>query len=124
MGFALFENLLYVYEGGLNVALVRAVLTVPAHMLFAVPMGYYLSLSRFETDGKANMHVAMSLAIPILLHGVFDFILMYSNSIGDSNPMLTVLLVVAFVVFVIAMWRYGLKKIKKHKQTDNQRMTT
>jgi len=121
MGFALFENLLYVYEGGLNVALVRAVLTVPAHMLFAVPMGYYLSLSRFETDGKANMHVAMSLAIPILLHGVFDFILMYSNSIGDSNPILTALLVVAFVVFDIAMWRYGLTKIKKHLLEDKLR---
>ncbi|MFM7983094.1 MAG: PrsW family intramembrane metalloprotease, partial [Candidatus Fonsibacter sp.] len=42
MGFALFENLLYVYDGGMQVALVRAVLTVPGHMLFAIPMGYFL----------------------------------------------------------------------------------
>jgi hypothetical protein len=49
---------------------------------------------------------------------------MYSNSIGDSNPILTAMLAIAFVVFDIAMWRYGLEKIKEHKQTDNERMTT
>jgi hypothetical protein len=81
-------------------------------------MGYYLSLSRFETDGKANMHVAMSLLIPILLHGVFDFILMYSSSIGDSNPILTAMLVIGFVAFDIAMWRYGLRKINQHLIKD------
>ena len=119
MGFALFENLLYVYDGGMQVALIRAVLSVPAHMLFAIPMGYYLSLSRFKTDGNTKMHIAMSLAMPILLHGVFDFILLYSVSLGDSNPVLSGLLVIAFVVFDIAMWRYGLSKIKKHLIQDN-----
>lgn len=118
MGFALFENLLYVYDGGMQVALIRAVLSVPAHMLFAIPMGYYLSLSRFKTDGNTKVHIAMSLAMPILLHGVFDFILLYSVSLGDSNPVLSGLLVLAFVVFDIAMWRYGLSKIKKHLIED------
>jgi len=102
----------------MQVALIRAVLSVPAHMLFAIPMGYYLSLSRFKTDGNTKVHIAMSLAMPILLHGVFDFILMYSDSLGDSNPVLSGLLVLAFVVFDIAMWRYGLSKIKKHLIED------
>ena len=91
MGFALVENIFYVFsdEGGMGVAIMRAVLSVPGHMLFVIPMGYYLSLSRFENDGKAHVHRAMSLAIPILLHGMFDYLLMYNAWLDDSNPGLT-----------------------------------
>ena len=118
MGFALLENIFYVFDGGLDVALIRAVLSVPAHMLFAIPMGYYFSLSRFENEGKAALHIALSILIPITLHGIFDFILMYAGEIGDSNPGLTMLLMLLFVVFDIALWRYGLRKIREHKHMD------
>lgn len=105
---------MYVFENGMGTAIVRSIISVPGHMLFAVPMGYYLSLSRFETGASARFHVFLSLAIPILLHGTFDFILMYSGAKGAVNPGLAVLLLLAFVIFDIFMWRYGLRKIKEH----------
>ena len=89
MGFALFENILYVFDpkmGGMSTAIVRSIISVPGHMLFAVPMGYYLSLSRFESGTSARYHIFLSLAIPILLHGTFDFILMYTSAKAELNP--------------------------------------
>jgi RsiW-degrading membrane proteinase PrsW (M82 family) len=47
MGFALVENIGYVMSGELSVAIVRAIFSIPGRMLFAVLMGYYLSLSKF-----------------------------------------------------------------------------
>ncbi len=46
LGFALVENVLYVFEGGLTVAFFRGVLAVPGHGFFAVLMGYFLSQAR------------------------------------------------------------------------------
>jgi protease PrsW len=122
MGFALVENIMYVFENGMTTAIVRSIISVPGHMLFAVPMGYYLSLSRFETGASARFHVFLSLAIPILLHGTFDFILMYMGAKGAINSGLAVLLLLAFVIFDIFMWRYGLRKIKEHIAKDKNNL--
>jgi len=101
LGFAAVENVLYVYEGGLNVGLLRAFTAVPAHALFGVSMGYYFALSKFETE-STNMNMFKALAVPIVLHGIYDFILMT----GHPN------LLFAFIPFLIYLWWFGLKKIK------------
>jgi RsiW-degrading membrane proteinase PrsW (M82 family) len=118
MGFALVENILYVMEGGIGVAVMRAVLSVPGHMLFVIPMGYYLSMSKFEAGREAANHRILSLALPMLLHGTFDFILFYWNAKSNVNPAFAGLLVIVFVSFDIYMWRLGLKKIKLHIDKD------
>lgn len=122
MGFALFENIGYVFVNGMGVAIVRSIISVPGHMLFAVPMGYYLSLSRFESGASARYHVFLSLAIPILLHGTFDFILMYSSAMDELNPGLAGFLMLAFVIFDIFMWRFGLRKLKEHIAKDKSKL--
>ena len=119
MGFALFENIGYVFENGMGTAIVRSIISVPGHMLFAIPMGYYLSLSRFESGASAKYHIFLSLAIPILLHGTFDFILMYSD---ELNPGLAGFLMLAFVIFDIFMWRFGLRKLKEHISKDKSKL--
>ena len=48
LGFACVENVLYVFEGGIATGIVRALLSVPAHFLFAVVMGYFFSLAKFD----------------------------------------------------------------------------
>ena len=40
LGFAAFENILYVMEGGTKVAIIRMFTAVPMHAAFAVIMGY------------------------------------------------------------------------------------
>jgi RsiW-degrading membrane proteinase PrsW (M82 family) len=120
MGFALVENILYVMDsnGGMGTATARAIFSVPGHMLFVIPMGYYLSVSKFEEGKDAKRHQILSLVIPIALHGTFDFILFYSASNAEINPGLASFLVLGFVAFNIFMWRLGLKKIKAHITKD------
>ena len=52
LGFAALENVLYVTEYGFEVAILRALLSVPGHMFFAVLMGYYYSM--WNLYSKAN----------------------------------------------------------------------
>jgi len=101
LGFAAVENVLYVYEDGLDVGLMRAFTAVPAHALFGVSMGYYFALSKFETE-STDINMFKALAVPIVLHGIYDFILM------TGHPYL----LFAFIPFLIYLWWSGMKKIK------------
>ena len=117
MGFALIENLMYVYEGGLSVALLRAVLAVPGHGFFGVAMGYYFSLAKFHTGPKKNVFMAKCLLVPAILHGLYDFALMYLGK-SANNPLLAIILMISFTIIVIAIWKRGLKKVELHYQKD------
>ncbi len=52
LGFAGFENIIYVMNYGWNVAVMRAFTAVPGHMFDAVFMGYYYSM--WHVTNKAN----------------------------------------------------------------------
>ena len=107
LGFATIENIMYVltgYDADPYIGLYRGLLSVPAHMLFAVTMGYYLSLARFSPDDQCRAkYLNLSLLMPILYHGIFDFILMAK---------ITVLLIL-FIPFVVFMWIASLKKLNR-----------
>lgn len=73
MGFAATENILYVLEGGYEVAFLRAVTAVPAHAAFAVLMGYYMGKAKFS---KNRMQLNLTgLLLAIVFHGAYDFFL-------------------------------------------------
>lgn len=105
LGFATIENIMYVvlrFSDIESIGLYRAVLSVPAHMLFAVTMGYYLSLAKFSSAPKEQEYFYIkSLTVPVILHGTFDFILMSGIE----------LLMLFFIPFVIYMWVVNLKKL-------------
>ncbi|MEW5725188.1 MAG: PrsW family glutamic-type intramembrane protease, partial [Thermodesulfobacteriota bacterium] len=52
LGFATLENILYVSQGGLGVAVMRAVTAVPSHALMGAIMGYYVGRARFAPLGR------------------------------------------------------------------------
>lgn len=82
LGFAWVENLLYVYEGGLKIALLRGLVAVPTHVSVAVFMGYYLSLSKIADLNRYSSKVKyllLSIFVPMLLHGVYDYLIYSSN---------------------------------------------
>ncbi|MFN8295999.1 MAG: PrsW family glutamic-type intramembrane protease [Chitinophagales bacterium] len=85
MGFAAFENILYVADGGVGVALLRMVTAIPAHAIFAVVMGYYVGLAKFDLTHRSEL-IRKGLLYPILLHGAYDFFLLQK-----SIPMLSLL---------------------------------
>ena len=118
LGFALIENLMYVFNGGLHVALMRGVLAVPGHGFFAVIMGYFLSLAKFEKGSQRSRHMVFSLLMPIIFHGLYDFALMYMGNLGEKNPMLSLGLAILFSVVVIRLWIVGFKNIRKHLIKD------
>ncbi|MDD3227319.1 MAG: PrsW family glutamic-type intramembrane protease [Tissierellia bacterium] len=121
LGFATLENIMYVVFAFSDVEAVgyyRAIISVPAHMLFAVTMGYYLSLAKFSSTPEEHRYFfKKSLLVPAIMHGVFDFILM------SNIP----LLMVFFIPFVIYLWVVNLKKLnvyyndsKYYANNDNE----
>lgn len=73
MGFATTENLIYVLDGGLEVALIRMLTAVPAHATFAILMGYFVGLAKFRVSQLP--YFALSLISATVLHGMYDFCL-------------------------------------------------
>ncbi len=76
MGFATFENILYVVDGGIGTALLRMLTAVPAHATFAVLMGYYLGKAKFEH--KKSYYALHALGVAALFHGAYDYCLFIS----------------------------------------------
>lgn len=108
LGFASVENIMYVLRGLSNfvyTGVSRGIFAVPAHMLFGITMGYYLSLSKFADDEqKQNIFYARSLYVPAILHGIYDFILLS----GFTN------LIYFFLAFVIYLWWINLIRLNEY----------
>ncbi len=77
MGFAAFENGVYAWKHEMETTLVRAFTAVPAHAAFGVIQGYYVGLARFDGSKKSSFFLGKGLVISILIHGIYDFFLLY-----------------------------------------------
>lgn len=77
LGFATLENVLFalLQPASFGDLLMRALLPVSGHALFAVLMGYYIGRAKFHPE-KRRAYLAMSLVYPIFWHGLFDYILL------------------------------------------------
>lgn len=82
MGFAFVENIFYVIEGGMQVAVIRAVTAIPAHATFAIMMGYFMGKAKFSNN-KAKYNL-IGLALAVLFHGAYDFFLFINFIPGIS----------------------------------------
>ena len=107
--FATIENMVYIFSESRNLALQvginRAVISIPAHVMFAITMGYYISKYKFEGNkNKRREYLFMAVLIPILLHGVFDFILMIEYRWA----------IILLIVYVIILWKINLDKLEKY----------
>lgn len=117
MGFAGFENVLYLL-GNLDalaaVGITRALFAVPGHFFYAVLMGYFVSRAHFCTRFfNRNYFRLLAILVPIVLHGIYDALLMVANVCEDE--MLTCGCVVGFLVFCFFMQKYGRRKIRRFK---------
>lgn len=115
LGFATVENIIYVvfrYSYNPYIGLYRGVLSVPAHAMFAVTMGYYLSLAKFSDNTvEKSKYLKKSLYMPILLHGIFNFILMAK----------TPYLVVVLIPYVVYIWWTNQKKLNHYIKDSRNR---
>lgn len=79
MGFASIENLIFVLEGGYNVALLRMLTSVPAHAFFGSLMGYFLGLAKFRE--RKMLYFVTALLAATVLHGTYDFFAGLRNAV-------------------------------------------
>lgn len=116
LGFATIENIIYVvfrFSSNYYVGIMRGILSVPAHSLFAITMGYYLSLAKYtEEEGLRKKYFLKSLWIPVILHGLFNFILM------AKIPLLMIL----FIPYVIYLWRINLLRLNKYTKHSKDQL--
>lgn len=112
LGFACVENVLYVLEGGIGTGIVRALLSVPGHFLFAVIMGYFFSLAKFNAKGRFSL-LMTGLFGAVLAHGLFDWMLMITDKI---HPFLAILIFLLFLAGDIMLWVIGIRYIRKHQE--------
>jgi len=71
LGFATWENLVFVEVGGIEVAGLRAITAVPCHAFLCAIMGYYVGQARLHPERRKSL-LAAALLNPILLHGLYD----------------------------------------------------
>jgi len=110
LGFATLENILYVTVFGMQAAILRAIVSVPAHAFFGVSMGYYMGIAKYHQKTNENKkkykNLILSVLVPVVLHGIFDFLLLTNNET----------MVIIFFVFVLFMYVISYLKIKKHSE--------
>jgi len=112
LGFAAFENISYVMGYGLTTAFARALLAIPAHMGFAVFMGYFYARAKICADkgnkGGRRRNLWAAFLVAVLLHGIYD-------ACALTGTLLSALL---FVVFVVAMYIIVIRMIKRESRND------
>ena len=123
LGFAFLEDLLYIIESSnpLVTGIMRAFTAVPAHFFFGVIMGYNFGLARFVPMAYRVWRLFLAILLPIIFHGLYDYFLMKSESlknIGDEQT--ASILMVAFFVFDIILWRVAVRRIRNMRSMTEE----
>lgn len=128
LGFAAFENVLYVLNYGWTTAIMRALMSVPGHTFFGVLMGYYYTMWHMYEKAKeqeqnlkrlgliapgaaefsGQKQLIMSLLVPVAVHGAYDY------ACSRGNWIATVLL----YGLVIFLYFYCFGKVRKVSKVD------
>lgn len=114
LGFATFENVLYVLENGVGNALLRAVTSIPLHASCGVIMGIYYGRARGSANagnksGVKNS-IRLALLLPILIHGFYDFCLFTGNG----------WLILLWLVFTVITFIVVFMKLLKSSKMDHE----
>ena len=115
LGFATLENILYlVKDGTYNLAIMRGVLSVPGHAIDAVFMGLFYGKAKYcqcagDNSGKSK-NMFLSLFVPILMHGFYDFCLFNSKNMEG--------IIVLFFVYEAVVTVSALVIIHKSSKND------
>ena len=114
LGFAALENILYVMEGGIYVAVIRALTAVPSHAIDGVLMGIFFGEAKVRErrgdEAGQKKHWKLSLLVPMIAHGFYDFCLVAPWEWTG----------ILFVVFVIAIDVWAVKYIKMASAEDER----
>ena len=131
LGFAAYENVLYVLKYGFQTAIARAIMSVPGHMFFGVIMGYYYTVwNVYEKARKqelslmkagvikpdknlfsGNKLLLASFLVPVFVHGLYDFCC--SVQVLYGNVALIIL-----ICFLYCSCFYEIKDLSRRDRSD------
>ena len=110
LGFALWENISYVFSYGLGTALVRAVTAVPGHACFGVFMGTWYGLAKKQQLwGQEDLSIVsrtVAVVLPVLIHGTYDLLATMGNTW-------------IFILFIGVMFAISFRTIRKQSTQDH-----
>lgn len=117
LGFAVIENILYVLSNDLQVGFLRAVTAIPLHASCGLIMGYFLGRAKqnhlFNNKKEQNKNLVFSLLFPILLHGIYNFLML-------SNVLLLQLIGFVLVAVMNILFVIKIKKISSDNFSFNR----
>lgn len=112
LGFAALENIQYVVNYGLSVALPRALLAIPGHMSFSIFMGMYYGRAKLlENRGEfaaSRRSLVTGYLIAVFLHGFYDACAMIATDWSS----------IVFIVFVVLMFFFAFSTLKRESAAD------
>lgn len=106
LGFAMFENIFYVFQNGLGTGIMRAFTSMPLHCFTGVIMGYYTGIAKFSPNSiSSRLYLFLGFFLATFIHGIYDTF--------AFNGMQTGLLIVPTVILNILL---GVKLLKKGRE--------
>ena len=114
VGFAIFENVMYVSQFGFQTAVVRAFTAVPLHAFCGAFMGVFYSHSKQHSilgnTAKSAMFTILALLVPMLIHGIYDTFAFLRTS--QATTML--------MIFVVLLYITAIKTINANSLADHR----
>lgn len=106
LGFASLENVFYLLSNGIEFAWMRAFFPVSSHALFGIIMGYYLGKAKMYPKYKYK-YLTIALLTPVLLHGIYNYILLGLNQF-----------IIVLSIFLICLWVFAIYRLKHARTYD------
>lgn len=109
LGFAMLENIMYVFQYGFFIGIMRAILSVPGHMMFSVFFGIQYGKARRAALGRGSGNpkalMLKGLFGAVLTHGLYDFFAFMGWNL-------------LFYLFVILLYMIAFSRLKKVSARD------
>ncbi len=100
LGFACFENILYVIDTGYTTAIIRSFTAIPLHAIVSGLMGYYVGMAKFSGDKKLEQKLIIKgFFIAVIMHGSYNFMLFAIPVFGIVPALLNIpLIIIGFLI--------------------------
>jgi RsiW-degrading membrane proteinase PrsW (M82 family) len=110
LGFSCAENVFYATSIGWATGLLKIMTATPIHLALGVTMGCLLAVAAGSVE-KRRIYLGYALAVPLLLHGVYDMVILTSLAGPDAasagvaarlaGPLLCYVLVLTVAVLTV-----------------------
>lgn len=108
LGFACFENVLYVIDSGFTTAILRAFTAVPLHAIVSGIMGFYVGQAKFSSKENEFGLIAKGFFFAVFLHGIYDFFIFSIPVFGIVPALLNIPLIIWGFIFLKRKIKYAL----------------